>query len=483
MAKRFYVTTSIPYVNARPHIGHALEFVQADVFARFQRSVGHEVFLLAGTDDNALKNVQAAEVAGKPVAEYVAEHASFFTETLTRLAITPDYFIRTSSDERHRAGAQKLWESCRPEDMYKKKYRGLYCVGCEEFKTEKEISGGECPEHPGKKLEVVEEENYFFRLSEYRGRLEELIASDTLKVTPESRKNEMLSFIRSGLEDFSISRSVERARGWGVPVPGDESQVMYVWFDALANYITALEYGIGGQLFETWWRDDASHKVHFIGKGINRFHSIYWPAMLLSAGVPLPHEVVVHGYLTVGGVKMSKSVGNVIDPDDLVHAYGTDAVRYYLLRHVSPFEDSDFTIEKFKEAYNANLANGLGNLVARVLRLASEHLDSPVDISQIRGMPNISHSLKRYEFNQALDSLWNNISVLDGLIQEGKPFELIKTNRKNAQKQITYLIKELARIAKHLKPFMPETSKKIEKAILENKKPENLFPRLPAQTS
>lgn len=477
MASRFFITTSIPYVNARPHIGHALEFVQADAYRRFQKLRGNETYLLAGSDDNALKNVQAADAAGMSVAEYVAKHSALFRELLTHLGISFDYFVSTAADARHARSAQKLWGACRPEDIYKKKYRGFYCVGCEEFKTEKDLVNGECPEHPGRKLEEVEEENYFFRLSNYADRLKELIESDTLKIIPATRKNEMLAFIKGGLEDFSISRSKERARGWGVPVPGDESQVMYVWFDALANYITALDYDSEGPLFKTWWESDGSTKQHFIGKGINRFHTIYWPAMLLSAGVSLPNEVVVHGYLTVGGQKMSKSIGNVIDPEELIREYGTDAVRYFLLRHAHPFEDSDITLERFKEAYNANLANGLGNLTARILHMSNLYLANPVDVSNVRAMPYVDNALERFEFNRAMDALWHDMSELDLLIQEQKPFEVFKTSKINAQKQITYLVKELARIANHLEPFMPSTSEKIKNAILANRKPNTLFPR------
>ncbi|HEY4511135.1 MAG TPA: methionine--tRNA ligase [Candidatus Paceibacterota bacterium] len=485
-AKRFFLTTSIPYVNARPHLGHALEFVQADTYARFQKLLGNEVFLLTGSDDNALKNVQAAEAAHMPVARYVTEHSALFKKLNENLNVSFDHFVSTSAEERHRRGAQKLWTRIRPEDIDRKKYHGFYCVGCEEFKTEKELVQGECPEHPGKKLEEVEEENYFFKLSHYQGKLLELIENDTLRITPTSRKNEMLAFVRGGLEDFSISRSFQRAHGWGVPVPGDETQVMYVWFDALGNYITALDYADDGNLFKKWWADNTSNKKHFIGKGINRFHTLYWPAMLLSAGLSLPTEVVVHGYITSGGQKMSKSLGNVADPEELIREYGTDAVRYFLLRHVHPFEDSDFTVERFKEAYNANLANGLGNFVSRVMKMSSEHLSKPLDIgfydlanntTQGGSLEIMRSHVEKYEFNSAIDTIWKEITVLDKLIQENKPFEIIKTDSQKGKEEILNLVQRLWRIATMLEPFMPETSKKIKEAIKENKKPETLFPR------
>jgi methionyl-tRNA synthetase len=475
-AKRFFITTSIPYVNARPHIGHALEFVQADAYRRFQQLLGNDTYLLVGSDDNALKNVQAADAAGMPVADYVEKHSAIFKGLHTKLGISADYFISTSADQRHKESAQKLWSSCRPEDIYKKKYRGFYCIGCEEFKTEKDLVHGECPEHPGKKLEEVEEENYFFRLTNYAARLRELIESDTLKITPTTRKNEALAFIRGGLEDFSISRSVERARGWGVPVPGDDAQVMYVWFDALANYITALDYDSDGEAFKHWWQDASSVKQHFIGKGINRFHTIYWPAMLLSAGLALPSEVVVHGYLTVGGQKMSKSLGNTIDPEDLIAEYGTDAVRYFLLRHVHPFEDSDVTLERFREIYNAHLANGLGNLVARVLTLSEKHLDIKREARTLS--PDATATLlKDYRMDQYLDGVWSLIQGLDRQITETKPFEVIKSDESKGKALINELVGGLYSACLHLKPIMPHTSQSIEEAILANKKPENLFLR------
>ena len=365
--KKFYITTAIPYVNSRPHIGFALEVVQTDVIARYQRQQGDDVRFLTGTDENALKNVQAAEEAGHPVKEFVAGNAELFQKLLTTLNISNDDFIRTSAEDRHIKGAQKFWAACKPEDIYKKKYRGLYCVGCEEFKLEKDLVNGECPEHPGKKLEEVEEENYFFKLSNYQDKLLEIIKSGEIAIIPDGRRNETLAFIESGLEDFSISRSRERAKNWGVEVPGDLSQVMYVWFDALSNYITALGYADDSEMFEEYWQKGET--LHVIGKGINRFHAIYWPAMLLSAGVALPKKIFIHGYVTANGQKMSKSIGNVIDPFEVVEKYGIDPVRYYLLREIPSTEDGDFSYEKFEERYNGELANGIGNLVARVATL------------------------------------------------------------------------------------------------------------------
>ena len=365
MKKKFYVTTSIPYVNAAPHIGHALEFVQADVIARYHRLLNQDVHFLSGTDDNALKNVQAAEEKKIPIVEFVKENSGKFYQLKSGLNLSFDDFIGTS-EKRHFEGAQAFWQACKKEDIYKKKYRGLYCVGCETFYTAKDLVGGKCPEHKTKP-EVVEEENYFFRLSKYQDWLENLIASDQLKIIPETRKNEVLSFIHRGLEDFSISRSKKRAHGWGIPVPGNPEQIIYVWFDALANYITALDWQNNKKLYQKYWPAD----VHVIGKGIIRFHAVYWPVMLKSAGIDLPKQEFVHGYVTTEGQKISKSLGNVIDPFDLVKKYSIDPVRYYLLREIPAYSDGDFSERRFKEIYNADLANGLGNLVARVVAIAS----------------------------------------------------------------------------------------------------------------
>ena len=480
MNKKIFVSTSIPYVNARPHIGHALEFVQTDTYARYRRLMGDDVFFTTGTDDNALKNVLKAEEVNEDVQPFVRRHAAYFKETCDRLDISYDCFIETSNSDIHTQGAQKLWDLANKKgDIYKKEYEGLYCVGCEEFKTEKDVNEkGECPEHPGKKLEPVKESNYFFKLSKYQNTLLELIESDTLHIIPESRKNEILSFSRSGLEDFSISRSVERAHGWGVPVPGDDSQVMYVWFDALSNYINALDYVHDGQAFQDFWLN-ANERIHCIGKGINRFHTIYWPAMLLSAGIPLPHTVFVHGYFTVDGQKMSKSIGNVIDPIDLVEKYGTDAVRYYFLRHQHPFEDGDFTKEKFHTAYTANLVNGLGNLVSRVMKLAETYLDVPVQRPEAVGFSEeYTKALEAFEFSTAMDSVWSRVGRADARMTEEEPFKVIKTNPEEGKRIIAELVLELYHIARMLHPSMPATSKLIKETILANKKPETMFPRI-----
>ena len=361
--KKFYITTAIDYVNGLPHIGHALEKIQTDVVARYHRSLGENVLFLTGTDENSLKNVQAAEKEGITVQELVDRNSQVFYNLKDVLNLSFDDFIRTT-EKRHIEGVEKLWKACQ-KDIYKKTYEGLYCVGCEAFYKESELVNGLCPEHK-KAPELVKEENYFFKLSKYQNQLKELIEKNEFKIIPETRKNEVLSFINSGLEDICISRSKERAHGWGIPVPKDPNQIVWVWFDALANYITAVGYDLDEKMFQDLWPAD----IHFVGKGILRFHAVYWPAMLLSAGLALPKSIFVHGYITVDGGKMSKSIGNVINPIELVKKYGTEPVRYFLLREMPPTQDGDFTYEKFEDRYTADLARGLGNLVARVIALA-----------------------------------------------------------------------------------------------------------------
>ena len=478
---KFYITTAIPYVNASPHIGFALELVQTDVLARYHRQTGDDVFFLTGTDENSLKNVQAAEKLGLTTPALCDKNSAVFKSLKDVLNLSFDEFIRTT-EERHFKGAQKLWSACRKEDIYKKKYKGFYCVGCEVFYLEKDLVDGKCPEHD-KEPEVVEEENYFFKLSNYQDRLLKLIESDEYKITPKTRKNEIVSFIKMGLDDFSISRSVERAHGWGVPVPGDTTQIMYVWFDALANYLTAVDYASGGEKFKKYWPAD----LHVIGKGITRFHAVYWPAMLLSAGMPLPKELFVHGYINVSGEKMSKSLGNVVDPLELVKKYGTDPVRYYLLKQMHPVEDSDFSYEQFEEVYNADLANGIGNLVSRTANMIEKsQLQVTCDVlrvasDELRVNQKVDQAVKEFKFNEALQEIKNQITAADQLIDQAKPWALVKSDIVKAEAVLSEVAGRIVNIAGQLKPFLPETAEKILKTFeAQNivKPPESLFPRI-----
>ncbi|MBI2048334.1 MAG: methionine--tRNA ligase [Parcubacteria group bacterium] len=477
MKRPFFISTSIPYVNAAPHVGFAMEAVQADIIARYRRLKGDDVFLLSGTDENALKNVLKAEEEGEEVSTYVARHAALFKALLEQLNISNDDFIRTAAEERHRLGAQKLWHELNPDDIYKKSYEGLYCVGCEEFKTEKDLVDGECPEHRGKKLEHVAEENYFFRLTNYQRQLAGLFESGQIHVIPESRKNEVVTFLREGLQDISISRSRERARNWGIAVPDDDTQVMYVWIDALSNYINALGFAEESELYKTYWGAQGGVRLHVVGKGITRFHAIYWPALLLSANVPLPTHVFVHGYITSGGQKMSKTLGNVIDPVAIINEYGADAFRYFIARELSTFEDGDFTTERFAEAYNANLVNGLGNLTARVMKLAETHLEPGVRSDSSLLPSEYTDALDKYNIHAAVSYVWSRVQALDKKITDTKPFSVVKENPEEGKRLIAEAVVELYAIARLLKPFLPGTSEKIQTAVVENKMPESLFPR------
>ncbi|GAA3727941.1 methionyl-tRNA synthetase [Spinactinospora alkalitolerans] len=369
---RYFAMTAIPYVNGRPHVGHALELVETDFLARYRRQRGDEVRAQTGTDDNALKNVRSAEAAGVSPQEYVEQVAQDFLKLGKALNLSFDDFIKTGSDPRHRPGVEKLWAACAERgDLYTKNYTGLYCYGCEQYYADDELDDGLCPEHRVRP-DLIEENNWFFRLSRYQDRLIELISSDRLKIEPAHRKREVLSFIESGLEDFSISRSMERARGWGIPVPDRPGQVIYVWYDALANYITAPGYGTDGEGFAHWWTG-SDERVHVIGKGIVRFHAVYWPAMLLSAGVELPTTVFVHEYLTADGRKISKSAGNAADPSELAERFGADAVRWWMLRDVALAGDTDYTDERLVTRNNEDLVNNIGNLVNRTVSMVNRY--------------------------------------------------------------------------------------------------------------
>ncbi len=467
---KFYITAAIPYANAKPHIGHALEFIQADALKRYHRLLGEKALSLSGGDENALKNVQAATAAGRPLQEFIDENTEAFRQLAINLNAGFDIWQKGSDREHHYRASQKLWELCAKNgDIYKKSYKGLYCVGCEAFYTPDELNEGECFEHPGKKLEEVEEENYFFRLSKYQEPLIELIEKDTLRVVPDFRKNEVLSFLKGSLNDISISRSNERAKDWGVPVPNDATQKIYVWFDALNIYQSGIGFGWNEKEYEKWWPAD----VHDIGKGITRFHAVYWPAFLLSAGLKLPKTILVHGYLTVNGRKISKSnPETVIDPTPIIQKYGADAIRYYLLAKINPFGDGDFSEEKLKEVYNADLANGLGNLVARVAKLGEKIGYEPGTSEQ-----KLSHNLDDFRIDLALEKLWQKIDELNGFVDQNQPWKL---EGKELTGFLDKIVPEIQNLSYNVTPFIPETSQKITNQFsqkLVSQPP--LFPRIP----
>ncbi len=473
---KFYITTAIDYVNSVPHLGHALEKVQADAIARYQRILGKEVYFLTGVDEHGIKIVRSSQDVGKNVKDFVDVKSGKFAELAKKLDISNDDFIRTSDRKRHWPGAQLLWKKLvEAGDIYKGKYSGYYCVGCEAYVTEKDLIDGKCPYH-FKEPEKIEEENYFFKLSRYVNEIELRIKNKELRILPESRKNEILGMLKEGVSDISFSRPKEKLSDWGVPVPDDESQLMYVWCDALANYVSALGYGSANENnFKKFWPAD----LHIIGKDILRFHALIWPAMLMSAKLALPKNIFVHGFILSNGKRMSKTLGNVIDPFYLAEKYGTDAVRYYLLREITPFEDGDITEEKFKEAYNANLANGLGNLTARIMKMSEQYVKNKELKIMNYELPNdYKIFMDNFELNKAMDLIWKKISELDLHIQKTEPFKLIKTDEEKTKEILVELVFGLQSVALMLNPFLPQTSEKILKAVELNKMPETLFPRV-----
>lgn len=486
---KFYITTSIPYVNAPPHIGHALEFVEADAIARWHRARGDDVFFLTGTDEHGAKIARAAEAAGKNARAFVDESSQLFRDLIKQLSVTPDDMIRTSDKERHWPGAVEMWKRMASRgDIYKGIYKGLYCVGHEAFVTEKDLKDGVCEDH-GKAPEYIEEENYFFHLSEYAQEVKRQIEEGYMKVVPPARANEVLAFFADGVEDISFSRPAKDIP-WGIPVPGDSSSTMYVWCDALSNYVSALGFGTSSdERMRKYWPCD----IHLAGKDIARFHAVIWPAMLLSAGLPLPKKIFVHGFIHSGGRKMSKTLGNVIDPFLLIGTYGTEAVRYILLGHVSPFADADLTPDRIHELYTAHLANGIGNLVSRVsamsLRyfegeitrpadalLASVPFKSDIDVLDARDrdlkvgsitaawfiheniIPRYAAAWDGYRLDEALQEVMRLFRMLDRYIQDYEPFKLIKSNREQVQAILWSLVSGIHQASRLLTPFLPGTA-------------------------
>jgi methionyl-tRNA synthetase len=469
--KRAFISTSIPYVNAKPHIGHALELVQTDTLARAYRFNDYDVYALTGTDENAQKNVESAEKIGVTVQALVDENSKNFEKLKIPLNLNFDGFIRTTA-EKHFLGAQKLWRLCE-KDIYKKTYVGLYCVGCEAFYKDGEFENNVCPDHK-RKLDLVSEENYFFALSKYQYKLAEIIESDTVAIHPNFRKQEVLNFINKGLEDFSVSRPAERMKGWGVPVPNDDAQRMYVWFDALSNYITALDFNNNGELFEKFWINNPK-RIHVIGKDIVKFHAIYWIAMLISAKQMLPTEEYVHGFISVDGQKISKSLGNVIDPYELCQEFGTDAVRYFLLREIPSLTDGDFSYERMKQLYNSDLANELGNLISRLTNLGATDEIFLDDIDETPIQESIESALQ-FDFNKGLQIIWLKVKKLNKEMNEQEPW------KKEADKRREFLInslKDLRRVGVSLSIYMPSTSDRIIQATTGKIiKSSPLFPKL-----
>jgi methionyl-tRNA synthetase len=488
MKKSFYLTTTLPYVNAEAHMGHALEFIRADAISRYKHLTGHEVLFNTGADEHGQKIYEKAMGEGKDPQEFVDIYARKLKDLGTVLGLKKEdkengyhsNFIRTT-DEKHIKAATEFWNRCSQNGyIYKKKYKGLYCISDEIFLKEKDLVNGRCPDHQDKELVEIEEENYFFKYSAFEEKLLEMYESNPEFVVPSNRFNEIKAFVKRGLEDFSISR-LKSKMPWGVPVPGDDEHVMYVWFDALVSYISTLGWPDDEKSFDKWWVNTGG-VVQYCGKDNLQHQGARWQAMLMSVGLPPSKKIVVNGFiLGEGNIKMSKSVGNVVDPLEIVNEYGTDALRYFLLREVSQFEDSAFTKEHFKEIYNASLANGLGNLASRILKMAENYqvwlTDEEKNIHYFDEVAGHDENMERYDIKAFADLQWNHMQLLDEHIQKEQPFKKIKTDPEGAKKDVHYLLVHLLGIALKIEPLLPEASMKIRQAILENKMPAPIFKR------
>lgn len=453
----YYVATSIPYVNGEPHIGHALEFLLGDVLARTARGKKIPTLFSTGTDEHGGKIAEKAEELGLKPKDFADQMSQKFRDLQKELNISNDRFIRTT-DAGHEQRAQIIWKNLQ-KDIYKGSYEGLYCTGCEAFVTEAvaKENKGVCPHH-NRPYEKLKEENYFFKLSKYAPQIKEAIEKGTFRIIPATRKHEILNVLKDGLEDISISRPKDKI-SWGIPVPGDDTQVMYVWFEAVTNYITVLGYPEHKDFKDFW-----PANVQIIGKDILRFHAAIWPGMLLGLGIPLPQTLYVHGFITVDGKKMSKSLGNVIPPHEIISRYGTDPFRYFFLRHIPSYEDGDFSWEKLDAAYNNELANELGNAVQRTAAMIDKYQKGIIGT-----IPDSKHDIAQYQkavedckFDRALDEAWEQVRGLNQYIDEEKPWELAKANdQEHLREVLAYQVSCLLEIADLLEPFMPETAVKI----------------------
>ncbi len=464
--QKFYLTTSIAYVNGLPHVGYAAELTQADVLARWHRMLGEDVFFLTGTDENSLKLLKAAEVAGLTPQQLADQNAGRFRDLTETLGLSNDGFIRTTDEPKHFPGAQALWQKMEENGaIYKGTYEGLYCIDCEQFYTPKELLDGKCPIH-GTEPEPRSEENYLFKLSQYGSKIRELIESGVYEVVPESRRNEVLSFLENELHDISFSRPAARL-SMGVPVPGDESQTMYVWCDALANYLTGIGFGRDEAQFKHYWPAD----VHVIGKDIIRFHAVYWPAMLLAAGLELPKRLYVHGFFTVEGVKMSKSLGNVVDPFTLADKHGADALRYYLVAAMPYAGDGDYSERHFSEIHDSHLANDFGNLASRVLAMVEKAYDGVVpegspDSALKEHVGQTYHRLRQLlddgSLAAALEALHALVITANRYVEQREPF---KQSGQDQADTLYALVQVLGHLALLYQPFMPAAAATLQKRL------------------
>lgn len=463
MSNSYYVTTSIPYVNGEPHLGHAMEFVMGDALARYARQQGKTVLFSTGTDEHGGKIAEkAAELKLTPQA-LADQMSQKFQDLAKTLNISNDRFIRTT-DQAHEQRAQLIWKAL-AKDIYKAKYTGWYCTGDEEFFTETQVkaNNGICPDH-NRPYEKIEEENYFFALSKYTAPIKNAIEQNEFLIIPATRRNEVLSLLEAGLEDISISRPQDKI-GWGIPVPGDKTQVMYVWFEALMNYITVLGYPEHADFKQFW-----PANVQIVGKGISRFHAAIWPGMLLSLGLPIEKALYVHGYVTVNDQKMSKSLGNSVSPTEIISKYGADAFRYYFLRHIPSYGDGDFSWEAFERAYNNELANELGNAVQRTVAMIQKYQNGLIgDIPPAEhDMAQYRQAMENFQFDRALDEVWEQVRGLNQYIDEEKPWMIAKENdEEHLREVLAYQASALLEIAELLQPFLPAAATKIQHMFAE----------------
>ncbi len=468
--KKFYITTTIPYANAPPHIGFALEITQADALARWNFLKGKDVFFLTGTDEHGVKNYQMAKKAGLSPKDFVDKNSEYFRELTKKLNISNNYFIKTTDKKVHWPGVIKIWKKLEEKgDIYKKKYTGFYCSGCERFVTEKDLKNKKCPNHPNLQIEKISEENYFFKLSKYSNEIKKIIKKDKYKISPKKWKNDFLGLAKKGLTDVSFSRDVKHLP-WGIPVPGDKSQVMYVWCEALGNYLTGI--GYPDKKYKKYWPAD----VHVVGKDMHRFHAGIWTGMLLSLNLPLPKELIVHGFLTVDGRKMSKSLGNVVAPLDLLKKYSADTLRYFLLRTIPFGEDGDFSEQALIDRHNNELANKLGNLVSRVSGLIGKYGIEKTENKLLKKLneKKIEKLFENYEFDKVLNEIFSFIDFCNKYVQNKKPWE-------TGNKKILHELKEsILKISELLWPFIPESAEKIKKqfSVKNIKKEEILFKKI-----
>ena len=469
--KKFYITTPVYYVNDKPHIGHAYTTIAADVLARFYREKGEDVFLLTGTDEHGLKIQHKAEETGKEPQKFVDEIAGEFKSLWDKLGIKYNNFIRTT-DPKHKEAVQRVLQTLYDKDaIHKGEYEGLYCIGCEQFKSENELVNGRCPDHDTV-LEKVREECYLLKMEEKQKELIEKIEKDEFRIKPEKYKKEILSFLKNEkLKDISISRKNVR---WGVPLPFDPDHTTYVWFDAFLSYLTGLGWDGGADKIPEQWAPD----IQLIGKEILRVHATIWPVMLMHLGVDFPKLLFTHGHIQSGGRKMSKTIGNVIGINEMLRKFGVDGTRYLLMSAGTFGEDVDVTMERMTEKYNADLANGLGNLISRLVKLGSISNFKFQISNQAQNLNDkILSFVERLDLNQALEEIWKIIRMDDKFIEDNKPWELVKNDEDEFRKVMQKLTSDLQLISELLIPFLPETAEKI-KEILETKKAKILFPRL-----